>query len=113
MKFFLSIFLIQCILALIYCDRESFSLSDTSDLLNDVENDRDPLISLDQNAYGDMLFSSKPSSLKSKTVNYKGYSMDMSVDTFKSLVSDKLKIFLLEFVAFLIYFNFFSSVFVI
>ena len=91
MKFILSIFLIHHLLVFYYCDRDSLSASD-ADLLKE-ENSKVSFLELDGTDNSDTGFKNTPSFLKSKTINYKGYSMDMSIDTFKSMVSISIVLF--------------------
>ncbi len=93
MKFFLSIFLIHHLLVSFYCDRDSLSVSDgDSDTLKE-ENGKANFLEFDGTDNNDAGFKNTPSFLKSKTINYKGYSMDMSIDTFKSMVSMNIALF--------------------
>jgi len=92
MKFFRSIFFMQYLLALFYCERESFGQSVISNLEEELDNN-EPLIKLQRTDDKANFLNKKPGDFKSRPVNYKGYSMDMSIDTFKSLVRINTRFF--------------------
>lgn len=95
MKFILSIFLIHHLLVFYYCDRDSLSASDLSGSDLSEKKGKVNFLELDGTDNIDAGFKNTPTFLKSKTINYKGYSMDMSIDTFKSMVSIGIEHFLI------------------
>jgi len=82
----------QYLLALFYCERESFGQSVISNLEEELDNN-EPLIKLQRTDDKANFLNKKPGDFKSRPVIYKGYSMDMSIDTFKSLVRINTRFF--------------------